>query len=480
MKKLAAILICLSAGLTTFAQNSGDVLRYSRIYYSGTARFVGTGGAYGALGADISALTVNPAGIGLYQGSEFTFTLAPSVDGVTTDYLGRLSTSNVTSFGMGNVGFVFTVKPQGTAPLYNFNFGFAMNRQNDLNSEFYMAGPNHSSSILNVYTDKLNNNRNLLPGDFPFDIGPAYDAWLIYYDTLTNQYTSDQPHGGSYQSKQVRTYGSINEFDISMGGNVGDKLYFGLTFGIPFIRYTENSSYSEVDNGDSIPYFESMVYNYHLDTRGTGFVIKGGVIYRPTDWLRIGVAVHTPTWYPNMHDYWYTSTTAYYENKSWDNTKLSPNGEYYYYMRTPFRAIGSIAFVIGKYGLISGEYEYVNYSQGKLNSSGYAYSTVNDEIKNSFQSWGNIRGGMEWRIWDFRLRAGAAYYSNPYTTSGLDGSRLSISGGFGYRTKHFFTDVTYQWGQSKEQYYLYNYEGMKPSTNTYTSNTVLTTVGFRF
>ncbi len=482
MKNLKFIFISLLLTQTAFTQSSSDVLRYSRIYYSGTARFVGTGGAFAALGADFSALAINPAGIGLYQGSEFSMTIAPSIEGVQTNYLSQMNSTNIVDVGMGNMGFVFTYKPQSGAagPFKNFNIAFGMNRQNDFNSSFSLSGPNHNSSLLNVYTDKLNTHRGAIPSDYPFDIGPAYDAALIYYDSVNRKYTSDQPHGGAYQSQQVRTYGSINEFDITLGGNISDKLYIGLTFGVPFIRYFQNSTYSEKNNGDSIPYFRSMYFDYHLETHGTGFVIKGGLIYRPVNWMRIGLAVHSPTWYTNMRDHWYSTTSAYYDSVLLDNTQNSPVGDYNYYLRTPFRAIGSLAFIIGTYGLISAEYEYVNYSQGKLNSSAYAYTNENNDVKSNFQSWGNIRVGTEWRISDFRVRAGGAYYSNPYTTAGIDGSRYTISGGFGYRMKHFYTDVTYQWAQSKEQYYMYNYSGMSPSTNTYTTNTVLTTIGFRF
>jgi len=481
MKKLIVISISIFIASAAFSQTAADVLRYSRIYYSGTARFVGTGGAFGAVGADFSALSVNPAGIGLYQGSEFSMTFAPSVDGVRTDYLSKMNTTNVVTMGMGNMGFVFTFKPPvKTGSFFNFNVGIGMNRENDFNSSFSISGPNHTSSLLNVYTDKLNSTGNS-PADYPFDIGPASDANLIYLNKKTNMYTSDQPNGGAYQSKQVTTYGSINEFDITMGGNISDKFYFGLTFGVPFIRYYENSTYSEVNNGDTIPFFKSMYYDSHLETHGTGFVIKGGVIYRPLNWMRIGAAIHSPTWYPNMYDHWYSTTTSNFKDSTqWNSIVNSPVGDYYYYMRTPFRAIGSLAFIIGNFGLVTAEYEYVNYSQGKLNSSGYAYSDINNEIKSSFQSWGNIRIGTEWRIADFRIRAGAGYYSNPYTQPGVDGVRYTLSAGAGYRLKHFYTDVTYQWAQSKEEYYLYNYTGMTPSVNTLTTSTVLTTIGFRF
>ena len=148
------------------------------------------------------------------------------------------------------------------------------------------------------------------------------------------------------------------------------------------------------------------------------------------------------------------------------------------------RAMGSLAFIIGQYGLFSADYEYVNYSQARFNTtydSYYgSYSEVNNQIMSDYRSWGNIRLGTEWRLSNFRLRGGFAYFSNPYQEGMNNSERYQVSAGFGFRTKHFFTDVTYVWTRMNQDYYLYDPSLVKPAFITYHTNTVSTTVGFRF
>jgi hypothetical protein len=181
-----------------------------------------------------------------------------------------------------------------------------------------------------------------------------------------------------------------------------------------------------------------------------------------------------------MRDDWSSSMQSTFTTSAWNSTAYSPLGYYDYRLTTPFRAIGSMAFIIGQYGLISADYEYVNYSQARFNSSYDSYTDVNNSISADYQSWGNLRIGTEWRLADFRLRAGAGYFSNPYTKGAKDGERLQISGGFGYRSKIFFADVTYVWTKMKQDYYLYDPSMVNPASISYYTNTVFTTVGIRF
>ena len=142
--------------------------------------------------------------------------------------------------------------------------------------------------------------------------------------------------------------------------------------------------------------------------------------------------------------------------------------------------MGSLAFIIGQYGLVSADYEYVNYSQARFSSSSDSYTNVNNDIKANYKSWGNIRIGTEWRVYNFRVRGGFGYFSNPYTTSAGNSERFQVSGGFGYRGKHFFTDVTYVWSKMNQDYYLYDASMVNPAVISYYTNTVSTTVGVRF
>jgi len=465
------------------AQTAEDALRYSRIFYGGTARFTATGGAFGAIGADFSTLATNPAGIGLYKSSEYTLSLTGMFDNSKSLYNGVENSGHDGNFALGNVGFVAslpTAKHKSNALRY-LNFGFGLNRQNDFNQQTFVSGPNHTSSMLNVYTDVLNSqpgyNPNLINYDYPFDIGLAYNTDLIYYDSLGHQYASDMPHGGAYQEKVITTSGSINEMDFSLGGNVNDKLYFGFTLGVPWIRYYQSSQYFETDRVDTIYYFKSFQYNYTYQTNGTGVNFKAGLVYRPANWVRVGVAVHTPTYYPGMTDFWATSMYSAFDNYN-TYSSFSPQGSYDYRLTTPFRAIGSFAFFIGQIGFISGEYEYANYNQARYNSSGDSYTDVNNTIKTSYTAPLNFRLGTEWRVKFMRIRGGFSYNGSP-EKGGSTGERYVISGGVGYFSKHFFVDASYQFANQSSDYYMYEAAYVNPANVTLRTSTFNTTFGLR-
>ncbi len=486
MKKIILTALLLGGISQLMAQTAEDALRYSRVFYSGTARFNGLGGAFGAVGADFSTLATNPAGIGLYQASEMTFTIAPIISNSSSLFEGNTSTDNRVNFGLGNFGFIFNIKPtnQGRPGLLkSLNFGFGFNRQNDFNTEIAINGYNRSSSMMQSWVNELNASGTppeFVYDDYPFDLGLAYNANLIAYDSVPGDYYCDAQYGGVLQNKTINSYGSMNEIDLSLGGNIADQLYFGLTLGIPTLRYYERSVYQEVAASDTIPNFISLNYYYNLQTQGTGINVKFGLIYRPVNWFRIGATIHTPTWFPSMNDEWFSSMTSRFTVQDWNTTAYSPIGNFNYRLTTPFRAMGSLAFIIGNYGLVSADYEYVNYSQARFNSTQDSFSDVNNEISSSYQSWGNLRLGTEWRLGDFRLRGGFAYFSNPYKQGTNNTERYQASGGFGYRSKYFFADVTYVWSQMKQEYYLYDRTMVPAASITNNTHTVYTTIGFRF
>ena len=292
------------------AQTTEDALRYSRVFYSGTARFNAVGGAFGAVGADFSTVAINPAGLGLYNKSEMTFTLAPTVGNTNSQYNNSTGNDYRVSAGIGNFGVVFCINPynkNGGTQLKKINIGFGFNRQNDFNNRVVIHGINRENSMMQSYVNTMNNN-HLSPSTVQndpatvFDLGLAYGAYLIGYDTDSNRYFCDTPNGGVMQDKTILTSGSMNEFDISVGANINEKLFFGATVGIPSINYYENSSYTETAADPRVVNFSSLNYRYDLHTRGTGVNLKVGVIYKPVDWVRVGAGLHTPTWYPNMRD----------------------------------------------------------------------------------------------------------------------------------------------------------------------------------
>jgi len=230
---------------------------------------------------------------------------------------------------------------------------------------------------------------------------------------------------------------------------------------MPYIRYFRETFYSETDVADTIPYFNSWSTSENLETKGFGINFKLGVIVRPIDWVRIGIAFHTPTWYWTMRDTWNVTMTSDLDWFAGDT--IMPVRTYDYKLNTPFRGIGSLAFVVKKIGFFSFEYEYVNYSQATLNSRNYGFATENTNIKNYYQSTNNFRAGTEWRISKISLRAGYAYYGSPYQDNLNDGSRQSISGGIGYTAEQFALDFAYVHSTKNEDYYFYSTENIQPN-----------------
>ncbi len=485
MKRILLISLISLAAVSLFAQDEWDALRYSRIYYNGTSRFTSVAGSFGAVGADLSVLATNPAGIGLYRSFEFSMTPGVIINDASTTYNGGTGDDAKATFAFTNVGFVYTIatgKAKSNSGLRNINFGFALNRQNDFNGTVFIQGPNYTSSLLNVYADELNRAQvpaNQIRNTYPFDVGLAYDCGLVYYDSLQKTYRTDMPYGGVYQQAYIETDGSMNEYDISTGGNIANKLYFGLTVGVPAIRYYQTTTYDEYDSGDTIPYFQEMIYQYGFNTHAIGINVKAGVIYRPADWVRIGAAVHTPTWYTNMNDSWSSVMYAYYDSALTSPPQYSPVGYYDYNLTTPFRAIGSVAFFIGQRGFISGEYEYSNPNQARYKTDDHSFDGVNNSIQNDFKAPVIFRLGTEWRFGAFRVRGGFGYNGSP-VKSGDVGPRYTASGGAGYFTKHFFVDLAYQWMGMKSNYYLYESAMNNPAEIRQNIHTAITTIGVRF
>jgi hypothetical protein len=482
MKRLMIILIFMGSLPTLFSQNSTDALRYSRILYGGTARFQGLEGAFGAVGADFSSIATNPAGLGLYNSNEFTFTPLLRLTDSKADYNGELNRDNRFNGGMGNLGLVFNHKSKNSSGLMSYNVAFGMNRQNNFSNRVFIEGVNNKNSLLTQYVGVLNSSYytpNDINAAYPFDIALAYNTDLIYLrDSANLLYANDAPNGGVIQQKTITTRGSMNEFEMAFGANLFDKLYIGATFGIPLITYYETTNYQEIKNDTSVHYFQSMSFDEELKTSGTGFNFKLGLIYRPANWVRIGAAIHTPTYFGFMRDSWDSRMTAEFDNNT-VNTSSSPMGSYDYQMTTPFRAIGSIAFIIGNFGLVSGEYEYVNYSQANFHANS-SFSDVNNEIEHKYGTPLNLRFGTEWRIANFRVRGGFGYYGSPYQSGINNGEIYSASFGIGYRGKHFFFDQAYHWSQMKEDYYMYDPSLVNPALITTTSYSLVTTFGVRF
>jgi hypothetical protein len=486
MKRIILILvIAVANSCLLLSQNEVDALRYSRTTFGGTARYMSMGGAFGALGADFSTLSSNPGGIGLYRKSEFSFTPSVYFGSANSDFRNSSDRDSKGNFNISNVGFVFAKESEksSSSVLKYMQFGIGLNRINNFNRRMSIKGENPENSIADGFVSDANgisyqDIEDDPNGYYAYDLNPAWWTYLI--DTLPgsiNEYWSSVPDSvNKLQRKDIKSWGSTNEFLIAFGTNLGNRLYLGAVLGFPSVRYFERSIYSESDTRPDSNDFRQIILNDELTTKGSGFNIKFGLILRATDWLRIGGAIHSPTWYNEMKDEWKTSITTDFDNGD-HFTSESPIGNYNYNLETPWRALGGISFIIAKVALISAEYEYIDYTSSRLRADDYLFSTENSAIDTIYNSTQNIRVGAEYKIGNFAVRGGYAMYGSPFVSHKNDGQMNYFTGGFGYREKNFFMDLAYVRSMGTEDYYLY---GSEKSVNKLSSNNFLLTVGFRY
>lgn len=469
----------------SYAQNESDALRISQQFYQGTARSMAMGGAFGAIGADFSSLSTNPAGLGLFRSSELSF--SPIVTSINTGstYNGMFGEDTRTSLNFSNLGLATATKVSGMqAPWKYFQFALGMNRTNNFSQRTFIQGDNNNHSRVDVFLDKVSGTTpSQIERNFPYDIYPAWYVYLI--DTTRNSqgqlvYTSPVPQGGIRQYESTQTHGSTNEWLISAAGNLNDQVFVGATLGLPYTRYFHETTFTEKDVYNTINGFDYWNYRQQIETRGWGVNLKLGVIVWPLEWLRIGAAVHTPTWYSELNDTWSTSIDA--KLGADFNEKSSPTGVFTYQLQTPMRLNGSIAFILGQSGLISAEYERIDYTKMRLRSTAYNFLDENDAIRNVYAATDILKLGSEWRMSNFSLRGGYAIYGSPFKDDINDASLRNLTLGLGYTEKSFALDLAYINGQRQQDYYMYTSANWNPNpaAQKITTNQFVLTTRFKF
>jgi len=484
--------LCLLTALSSKmqAQNADDAFRYSFTGITGTSRYTSMGGAFGALGGDASVASYNPAGIGVYRRSEFTFTPSFFYQNVTSNFKNQIAEDFKYNFNIGNFGYIGKIDHYNTTGegWISSAFGITYNRINNFHSNVLIEGINSQSSLLDVWYNqatRVNGKQNPSNLD-PFGAGLAWETYLL--DTIPGDslnpweyYTQiKSPNMGNLQRKSINTTGSMSEIAISYAGNYSNKLFIGATLGFPSIRFRFNSIHTEEINPlDSNSILKSFNYREDIYTRGSGFNFKVGIIYRLNDYVRFGAALHTPTFY-ELSDSWSSRINANYKN----GTTLqydSPNGLFDYRLNTPMRAIGSIAFILAQKGLISADYEFVDYSNMRLRSSTYKFFNENDDIRRSYSAAGILRVGAEYRVEPFALRIGYANWANAFKNHiANNSSRNDFSLGLGFRQEDYYIDFAYLITFSKSKYYIYDPAFVSASKLNTTNNHFMVTVGYRF
>lgn len=515
MKKIKGLMlaaIVMLAANSLMAQTySETALMFSRTKPTGSARILGMGGAQTSLGGDFSSAFSNPAGLGMFNRSEFSIT--PGYQSLTNSgsfFTGNTNLSNHnsdynTALNVPALGLVFSKPQEGDGGFIHGTFAITMTKINDFNSNIRYNGVNRNNSLIDYFINQANGYPSSQFGEtgdmYNTVTELAYDNFLIGEASIIDPTFPDDQYFTDFdrdvnpdvlQQENIQTKGAQNQWNLSYGANFNDKFFLGGGLGIVALNYQSHKVFNEdFTNQPIIGY--TLVED--LQIRGTGINLTVGGIFRPVDGLQLGASIATPTRY-NLTDTYSASL-----NSSWNNFDYYGDGKEIlsnesartdvvtstYNLRTPWRFNAGASYIFGKSGLISVDVEHLNYGGSRYNSQtqGISYTSDNDDIKSLYAATTNIRAGGEYRIKSFRLRGGFNYMPDPYKSvqNGVSNARMAASGGIGFRGQNFYVDLAYinAWSQNSYRPYTLTPTDANPLL-TYKANAtnVVATVGFIF
>lgn len=510
MKKILSIMTAAMLGTAVSAQETYDNAQLATKNLNGTARYVGMGGAMEALGADLSTIGTNPAGIGMFRCGM----VAGSFGFNTLSDAKSFGNANKTNMSFDQAGFVYSMR-SGRHSMLNFGFNYTKSKNFDqiltAAGRLNNASQNKLSAMKNangVYTLQDKNN-GLLSNS-----GAYSQADYLYSNVLFNHYDANNPNDPnnamlSEGDKGVivnqttglpvyynatgydfgrSTTGYIGQYDFNVSGNSNDRFYWGFTVGIYDVHYNGSSLYSEslVDGNTAIG---DVAMNDERKITGTGFDVKAGLIFRPAEEspFRIGLYVHTPTWYDlTTRNYTVLNNNT---NEAYGSTERGKSSESYdFKFYTPWRFGVSLGHTVGNYLALGATYEYADYTTndirvndgGEVDYWGNYYETssrdeaMKQNIKNSLKGVHTVKVGMEFKPEkNFAVRLGYNYQSAMYNKNGFkDGSLESygtyyasttdytnwkdthrFTAGVGYNYGKFSFDLAYQYSQTNGDFY---------------------------
>jgi len=484
------LLIAFSAISThSFAQYAKDAVRFSTAQTGTTSRIKALGNAATAVGGDMSSISANPAGLGYFTHSELSIT--PEFDSYNNNaaYIGQNSSANSNTMNLSNAGVVFynqLSNPAGTDRTkgwLSINLGIGYNRTNNYYEKIQYGAKNNANSI-NDYYARLANSQGLTEGSLQ---AWASDEQLIdAYGSGTNFSYQSNAFPGVQQAGFISRTGGQSGYDISAGANYSNKLYVGLGVGISEIRYNTNTSFNEAGNlslltaGVPTPVTRGFnsTYSQFQNTKGEGYNVKFGAMYKIIESVRVGGTITTPTYY--------TIEDSFNEGLS-NNISSGPNYnngpvEYplTYNMRTPFKFAGGLSVFLGNIGFITGDIEHVDYTTIHISSNdNYTSDYDNGLIKANYRAVTNYHAGAEIKIVDtFFLRGGYGIQGNPLK----DGADTKmVTGGLGYRVGNYYFDAAYVNLKGSQNVMQYDIGTTTPSAAVNaTNNNFFLTVGLRY
>jgi len=495
MAVLGCALLC--ANQLTAQTYAETALLFSRTVPGGSARIQSMGGAQVSLGGDYSSAYSNPAGLGMFNRSEFTVTPSLNFANVNADYLGTSTTERRTTPSLSGFSFVFH-NDDDRGGFLGGSFAITYNRINDFNRNLGYSGSNNDNSIIDYFIEEANGGT---PDQFERDgdlfntvTELAYNNYLIGESTIQDpdndptQYFTDVL-GVPFQLENFERRRAQNQWTVAYGANFTDRFFLGASLGLTSLRYRSTKTFRESFENEPL---DNLSLREDLEISGSGINFSLGGIYRPIDRVQLGVSFSTPTYYQLTDTYSASMSTR------WNNFEYLP-GEILndesastdfivseYNLRTPTRLGIGATYFFGKNGFVTADVERMNFSRAKYSSggSGISYSEDNEDISTLYQSVTNVRVGGEFRLENYRFRGGYAFMPDPFQNEQNEVNRSiqRLTAGIGYRTQTFFVDLAlvYSLGENSYRPYTVNTPTSPVVTYDQKNTSVLLTVGFPF
>lgn len=480
MKKIFLTVTAIFAVGVLFAQNINDALRYSTTNTTGTARFSALGGAFGALGGDLSALNINPASGAVFTRNTTSFTLSTENMSNQVDYFNGSTETSDTDVSFNQIGGVFIFDTSPDSNWKKFSLGFNYDRTQNFDDGFVASGTGNTSIasyFLNfaegVPLDLLElRDGESIPDLYQF-LGEnegfgAQQAFLgfqsflidpLTFDAANTNYISNVAGNAFEQDYTFISDGYNGKVAFNIATQYKENLYFGLNLNSHFFDY-EQSTILRERNRSEASIVSAVRFENNLRTFGSGFSFQLGAIHKIGDNLRLGLTYDSPTWLTISEEGNQRIVSDRTVAENIITTDVNPrvtNLFQEYQLKTPAKYTGSIAYLFGTQGLLSFDYVHTDYSQLTFRPEGDSFfSAENARIDTQLRAAGIYRLGGEyrWNLWSFR--GGYSLTESPYEDQKTIGNLTGYSLGFGYNFGEIKLDFAYQNQEQDRNQSLYS------------------------
>ena len=487
------------------SQNISDALNYTNNNIDGSARFSAMGGAFGALGGEISSISLNPAGSAIFNNSYLSLSFASDKKTNDVSLLNAYNTQDKSNLTMNQIGGVFVFNNIGAAKKWKkIVVGLSYDQTNNNFNEFFVRDFTNSNSIDSFFLanaqglrlDQISAFENESITDAYVDIGNTfgyphqqaflgYESFIIEPDSFEDDntsYTSNVAPGTFNQTYYSISRGYNGKFTANIGAQYSEKLYLGINLNGHFVDYDNYNILEESNtNGQSGNLYTVTDVNFEnrLSAFGGGFSFQLGTIAKLNDWLRLGVTYDSPVWYSIKEETRQYLATRFVDQSDEETTVvLDPNAINVfdeYTIQTPSKITGSLAIIINKLGLISFDYSRKDYSKMEFRTSdGFedSFSDLNWAIYNNLTVANSYKIGAEIRSNSMSYRAGYRIDGSPYRNTDYYSDRKGFSLGVGYKFKSNSIDLSFEKYNKQYNHQLYD-AGLTNQAAVDNNNTII-------